>query len=148
MSDPTPLAPSGDGEPRPEVIDRDPLGRFAPGNRAGRGNPHAARVSALRSALLDAVTPDDLRAVVAALVDRAKGGDVAAARELLDRAIGKPPAVLGVVTEPVPEPGGWVLTDEDRALFVALLAIPEAREVLTAASERAAVLLAESVGSS
>jgi hypothetical protein len=36
------------------------------------------------------VTEDDLRAIVAALVKQAKAGDIAAARELLNRLIGKP----------------------------------------------------------
>ena len=78
----TPLDPSGDG--------RDPgTGRFLPGNPGGSGNPLAKRVAELRIALLDAVTPDDLRAAVGALIDKAKSGDVAAIRELLDRCIGK-----------------------------------------------------------
>jgi len=69
---------------------RDGRGRFAPGNRGGPGNPHAAQVSRLRSALLDAVTPADMRDVVRALVDKAKGGDVHAASVLFDRVLGKP----------------------------------------------------------
>ena len=67
--------------------DRDTRGRFRPGNQAARGRsfPHAAQVSRLRSALLDAITEDDVRAVLAALVERARAGDVAAIREFLDR---------------------------------------------------------------
>jgi ribosomal protein L17 len=38
---------------------------------------------------LAAVTPADLRAIVEALVARARSGDVAAAREVLDRLLGK-----------------------------------------------------------
>jgi hypothetical protein len=68
---------------------RDSGGRFAKGNAGGPGNPHARRVARLRSALLRAVTPADLKAVLAALVKKAKRGDVAAARELLDRLFGK-----------------------------------------------------------
>jgi hypothetical protein len=45
----------------------------------------------LRSALLDAVTEDDLRAIARTLVKRAKEGDLAAIRELLNRVIGKAP---------------------------------------------------------
>ena len=78
-----PEAPSADG--------RDGrTGRFLAGNRAGRGNPQARRVAALRAVLLREVTGDDLRAVVRALIDKAKRGDVAAIREVLDRAVGKP----------------------------------------------------------
>jgi hypothetical protein len=69
---------------------RDGAGRFAKGNAGGPGNPHGGTVSRLRATLLDAVTEDDLRAVVAALVRRAREGDVPAIRELLDRACGKP----------------------------------------------------------
>lgn len=65
-------------------------GRFLPGNPGGRGNPFAKRVAVLRSALLEAVTPEDIAAVVRALIDKAKSGDVAAIRELIDRCIGKP----------------------------------------------------------
>jgi hypothetical protein len=81
------------------MIDRDPQfdstsgrrpdGTFAPGNRAGRGNPFAKRAQELRSALYDAVSTEDLRQVVAALVTQAKSGDVPAAREVLDRLLGK-----------------------------------------------------------
>jgi hypothetical protein len=68
---------------------RDGRGRFAQGNRHGRGNPLARRVARLRAALLRTVQPDDIEAVVRALIDRARSGDVAAARELLDRCLGK-----------------------------------------------------------
>ncbi len=76
------VAPGSDG--------RDQRGRFAPGNTGGPGNPHAAQVAKLRAALLEAVTPEDLRAVVGSLVNAAKGGSVPAARELLERLLGKP----------------------------------------------------------
>lgn len=69
---------------------RDEQGRFADGNAGGPGNPYAAQVGRLRSALLSAVTEDDMRDVVLALVGKAKKGDVKAARVLLDRVLGKP----------------------------------------------------------
>lgn len=65
-------------------------GRFVPGNAGGPGNPYAKQVGALREALLAEVTPDDLRAIVRGLVEQAKGGDVAAAREILLRTLGRP----------------------------------------------------------
>ncbi len=80
-----PIAPSGDG--------RDCQGRFAAGNPGGPGNPFAAQAARLRSALFQAVTPEDLAAVIRALVGKAKEGNVAAARELLDRLLGKPEAI-------------------------------------------------------
>ncbi|MCC5821842.1 MAG: hypothetical protein LAT64_00985 [Phycisphaerales bacterium] len=69
---------------------RTPGGRFTKGNPGGPGNPHAAKVAKLRAAILRAVTPEDIEGIVLAMVHRAKGGDMAAVRELLDRAIGKP----------------------------------------------------------
>lgn len=65
-------------------------GRFVKGWRGGPGNPMAKRVNDLRMALLAAVTPEDLREVIHALLGKAKRGDVAAIKELLDRCIGRP----------------------------------------------------------
>jgi hypothetical protein len=73
--------------------DRQIGGRFAKGNSGGPGNPFAKRVAELRQALFDAVTPDDLTAVVVKLVAQAKSGDVASIRELLQRLLGPPEAV-------------------------------------------------------
>lgn len=73
-----------------DMAERDAQGRFAEGNPGGPGNPHAKRVGELRVALLEAVTPADMQAVVKALVEAAKGGDVAAARVLFERVLGKP----------------------------------------------------------
>jgi len=68
---------------------RDDLGRFLPGNRGGPGNPVARQTAALRSALLAAVGTKDLQAIVRKLIEAAKAGDVAAAREVLDRVLGR-----------------------------------------------------------
>jgi hypothetical protein len=65
-------------------------GRFAAGNKGGPGNPHARRVAELRAALLEAVTPADMKAIVAKLVRKAKAGDIRAAREIIERTLGKP----------------------------------------------------------
>ncbi len=81
MLPPSPTASNGD---------RDGRGRFLPGNNAAKGNPHAARVGKLRGALLKAITAQEIRRVVKALVAEAEKGNVQAARELLDRAVGKP----------------------------------------------------------
>jgi len=67
-------------------------------------------VAELREALLGAVTPDDLAAIVHALVARAKSGDVAAAREVLDRCLGRP-VVLGLVA-------GAVVDDAEPTVIV------------------------------
>jgi hypothetical protein len=68
-------------------------GRFAKGNAGGPGNPHARPAARLRSALFKAVTPDDLRDVIQALLTAAKGGDVSAAKELMQRLLGPPEAI-------------------------------------------------------
>lgn len=68
---------------------RDIAGRFQPGNPGGPGNPHAKRVAALRTATLEVVSDEDMRAIVGKLVDLAKAGNVPAAREVLDRCLGK-----------------------------------------------------------
>jgi hypothetical protein len=75
-------------------------GQFAAGNAGGPGNPRNRQTAALRALLLDAVTFDDLRAVVAKLVEMAKAGDLAAIRELLDRTLGKSIADVNVDIEP------------------------------------------------
>lgn len=79
-----PQDPAGDG--------RTASGRFAPGNKLGRGNPFARQAQRLRSALFAAVSEEDLRDVVQALVAQAKQGNVQAAREVLERTLGKPEA--------------------------------------------------------
>ena len=72
---------------------RDEGGRFAKGNPGGPGNPHAKRAQELRKAFYAAVSDEDLAEVVKALVREAKLGDVQAAREVLDRCLGKPEAL-------------------------------------------------------
>jgi ribosomal protein L17 len=49
-------------------------------------------VATFRSAIIDAVTEDDVREVVEAVVAEAKGGNLTAARILLDRLLGPPVA--------------------------------------------------------
>lgn len=68
---------------------RDEHGRFLPGNPGGPGNPYGQQTAALRSALYGAVTPEDIEAVARRLVALALGGDVAAARLLFDRCLGR-----------------------------------------------------------
>lgn len=68
---------------------RDKSGRFVKGNPGGPGNPHARQVAELRSAAINAVTPDDIRAAVEQLVAKSRNGELAAIKELLDRVLGK-----------------------------------------------------------
>ena len=76
-------------EKRPE---QGPDGRFVPGNSGGPGNPYGRRVAELRSAILEAVTPESLRGIVNGLVTAAQGGDVAAAKLVLSYTLGPPVA--------------------------------------------------------
>ena len=80
------------GRPSTSASDgnRDSTGRFIAGNKASKGNPLGPMVAKLRSCLVNSVTEDDMRAIVAALVDKAKRGDVSAASLLFDRCLGKP----------------------------------------------------------
>lgn len=73
---------------------RDARGRFGRGNSGGPGNPYARRVAALRTALANSVSPEALTEMAQALVERAKSGDVAAAKLVLGYLIGAPlPAI-------------------------------------------------------
>jgi hypothetical protein len=82
MSEPRePIEPNRNG--------RLPGGRFAPGHGYSRG-PRNTRMATLRAALLDAATPEDVRAVGAKLAELAKGGDVQAARVWLEYTVGRP----------------------------------------------------------
>jgi hypothetical protein len=69
-------------------------GTFAPGNQAAKGNPFARRVARLRTVLLESVTEDDLRVIVKKILDKAKGGDLAAAKTVFDYTTGKPKGTL------------------------------------------------------
>jgi len=81
--------PDAPGPSRNGDNGRDPAGRFAPGNAGGPGNPHAKQVGALRSAMLRAVTEEDMEAILGKLVTLARSGNVPAAKEVLDRCLGR-----------------------------------------------------------
>jgi hypothetical protein len=81
--------PSANGANRDH---RDEKGRFLPGCKGGPGNPYVRETARLRSLIHDAVSDEDLKAVIATLVQTARQGgrgSAAAARELLDRLLGK-----------------------------------------------------------
>jgi len=76
--------------PEPNTTD---TGREADG-RCADGIPFARQVAALRTAMVNAVTPQDIQAITARLVQEARDGDKAATKILFQHAIGKPqPAV-------------------------------------------------------
>jgi hypothetical protein len=69
---------------------RDERGRFAKGNLGGPGNPHARRVAQFRRALWNAVTDDDIEAIVRRQIEKAREGDSTAAKLVLAYTVGKP----------------------------------------------------------
>ena len=83
---------------------RDTRGRFVEGNPGGPGNPYARQVARLRSLIREAVSEDDLRAIVATLVDKAKKGNLPAIREVFNRLIGTP-SIVRDAEAPEPEQG-------------------------------------------
>ena len=69
-------------------------GRFAKGNPWGPGNPFARKTAALRQALLDSVTEQDIKDIVCSLMLNAKAGNLASVKLHFQYVIGKPqPAV-------------------------------------------------------
>jgi len=68
---------------------RDQGGRFRPGWKGGPGNPKLRHLAELQATVQDAVSPRMLEGVMKNLVKLALGGDVGAARLLLDRVLGK-----------------------------------------------------------
>jgi uncharacterized protein YjcR len=87
-----PLSDSTSLPTKPPELGRRADGRFAKGNVGGPGNPNAAHVARLRKALFEAVTEDDLKAIIQKMVEKAKEGDIAAAKEVIERLLGKPVA--------------------------------------------------------
>jgi hypothetical protein len=68
---------------------RDAAGKFTPGNAGGPGNPFARRVAALRSAMVRAISEEDVAAIIVKLMEQARAGDPASAKVLFQYVIGK-----------------------------------------------------------
>ena len=79
--DPAPSCDGGDG--------RTEKGRFAPGNKYSRGNPLGAKASMFRAAMFECVTREEMQSVIRAVLLEAQNGSIPAAKELLDRLVGK-----------------------------------------------------------
>jgi hypothetical protein len=65
-------------------------GKFVKGNKGGPGNPFARKLAAMRRAFFAAVTKEDLAAIAQAMIEKAKAGDVAAARLVIQYTMGRP----------------------------------------------------------
>ena len=74
-------------EPTPEP--RETNGRYAPGNPGGPGRPKGRRVTELRRAAMEAVTPDMIRGVLRKVAMQALQGNLSAARIFLERTLGR-----------------------------------------------------------
>jgi hypothetical protein len=78
----------------PSANGRETNGRSGKDNEFGPDIPFARHVASLRTALVESVTPDDMRAIAARLVEESRGGDKTATKLLFQYVIGKPqPAV-------------------------------------------------------
>ena len=74
--------------PKGENGERDARGRFTKGNAGGPGNPFAKRTSEFRKAFLNVVSPSEFGEVVSTVLAKAKAGDMAAAKLIIDRLLG------------------------------------------------------------
>lgn len=77
-------------QPAGQPVGRGKDGKFAPGNKCARGNPHGKKVAQLRTAMLGAVSQKDFRLVFKKMLELAKKGDTTAAKILVDRMLGPP----------------------------------------------------------
>lgn len=77
---------------------RDAKGRFGSGNQFGRLRRSTDAADYMR-AFRQAVSPEALGDVVDAMIDRAKRGNVSAARLLIEHCIGKPIATFNMLTD-------------------------------------------------
>jgi hypothetical protein len=111
-------------------------GKFAVGNKAGKGNPLMRRMQNLRCALLRHVKKEDLLEVVDALLEKAKGGDLAAIRELLNRLIGRPALPVELSGQDGAPLKGPSLVDVQLVIIQALSSHPAARAAVADALHR------------
>jgi hypothetical protein len=99
-----PIKPSANGEFRDAKS-----GQFTKGNPGGPGNPTFRKLAAARRIILETVSDDDLRAVVHVLLERAKNGEIEAAKLLLAYRCGRPAGVVNPDREDLDE---WTQADD------------------------------------
>ena len=119
MGDQAPAGPNG----------RSVDGKFAPGNKHSLGHAGNRRQRELRTALVEAATPEKVKAVEESLHELAAGGDVAAAKVWLDHVVGRPVQAVELAG-----PDGQALGMEVvmTAVLAALAPFPEARLAVAA----------------
>lgn len=81
------MSRSDNGDPNADS--RGEGGRFLKGCKAGPGNPYNAQMQEFRSVLMNAVTHEDMVAVMEMLIVKAKAGKPWAVKEFFDRVVGK-----------------------------------------------------------
>jgi hypothetical protein len=82
--------------------DRNRKGQFTKGNAGGPGNPLGGTVAKLRASMIAAITPERMKEIVEALIEKAVEGDTGAAKLIFDRTLGKPldaPDVIDRIAE-------------------------------------------------
>lgn len=89
-------------------FDRDNRGRYLPGRPGGSGNPAGERIERLRHEMMKPVSSADIQGIIRKLIDLALEGDVAAAREVLNRTIGKPLPTIAVDHDRTDSPSATV----------------------------------------
>lgn len=93
MSETTPQddSPTGKAPPLQTALNgRQARGRFAPGNKAAKGNGQARKVARFRTSMFAAVKAGDVRAIVSKLLEQAKGGESWAVKLALEYLVGPP----------------------------------------------------------
>jgi hypothetical protein len=94
---------------------RDERGKFLKGCPGGPGNPLAPKVTALKTALLDAVKPDDVSAAVRRLLELVHDDDpktaLDAMRLLFDRVYGRPKESVEMEVQREPPPTAVPMVD-------------------------------------
>ena len=88
----------------PSTNGRNGSGQFTTGNQHGKGNPLFGKVATLRAEALKSVTPATVKGLIKALIERAKAGDIAAAKLILPYLIGQPATAKELETEIESEP--------------------------------------------
>ena len=66
-------------------------GQFDAGNKYGKGNPYAQKVAQLRTAMIQAITTEDIQEMIKALVNNAKAGCIPSIKILLSYLVGATP---------------------------------------------------------
>ena len=114
-----------------EASGRDSHGRFAPSNNLGvGGSRHAIQMIKLRAEIYRCLTPKDVQKVIKKLIQLACNGNVMAAQELLNRALGKPTQAVEIT-----EPPATTTRKERREQLVVLMKNPDVRNMLKKALE-------------